>query len=163
LRKTRKSRQVNDSKKVSINKGKYNKPALSRRNAFKQMFGEILVSIDEVRGHKNCALSELETLEREKFEALIPFINKEFELSLAGNWLIGKNHNSGEKIRLFDLTSDKTTAFNLINGKNSIREIVKIFSEKMGWELEQSFEYVKRILLNLVNLKLCLFANPVDD
>lgn len=163
MRKIRKGRKINDPKNINFNRGKHNKPILSRRDAFRQMCGEILVSFDEIRGHKHCALSELETIEREKFEGLIPFINKAFELSLEENWLIGKDHNSGEKIRLFELTPDKTTAFNLINGQNSIGEIVQIFSEKMGWEVEQCFPHVKKILLNLVNLKLCLFANPVDD
>jgi len=152
-----------DSKQVKVLKGKGKKPALSRRQAFKQMFGEVLVCVDEIRGHKHCALSELEKLEREKFETLIPVINRNFELSLDGNWLVGKERDSGEELRFIELTHDNTTAFNLINGRNTIKEILRIFSEKMDWELEQSFEYIKNMILNLVNHKLCNFTNPVAD
>lgn len=159
----KKDRKKNDSKNINLNKEMNKKPILSRRDAFKKMCGEILVSFDEIRGHKHCALSHLETIEREKFEVLIPFINREFELSLERNWVIGRHRNTGEEKRLFELTPDKTTAFNLINGKNTVGDIVGVFSEKMGGELEQCFAFVKEILLDFVNLKICLFANPIDD
>ena len=163
MEKFRRDRKKNDSKNINLNREMSKKHILSRREAFKQMCGEILVGFDEIRGHKHCALSGLETIEREKLEGLIPFISREFELSLERNWLIGKHRNSGEEKRIFELTPDKTTAFNLINGKNSVGDIVRVFSERMGWELEQSFAFVKEILLDLVNLEVCLFANPVDD
>jgi|GEM_PF-2529698 len=151
------------SKQAKALKEKTARPALSRRQAFKQMFGEALVCFDEMRGRKHCSLSELEQLECEKFEKLIPVIDQDFKLSLDGNWLVGKEHDSSEELRFLELTLDKTTAFNLINGRNTIQEITRIFSEKMKWELEQSFKYIKNMILNLVNLRLCNFANPTDD
>jgi len=152
-----------DSKKTKVLKGRGKKPALSRREAFKQMFSKVLVSVDEIRGHRHCALSELEKLEREKFEKLIPVISRNFELSLDESWLVAKERDSGEELRFLELTPDNTTAFNLINGRNTIKEILRIFSEKMDWELERSFEYIKNMILNLVSHKLCNFTNPVDD
>ena len=90
MRKIRKDGKIKNPKHNNPTERKHKKPILSRRDAFKQMCGEVLVSYDEIRGHKHCALSGLETIEREKFEGLIPFINKEFELALEEDWLVEK-------------------------------------------------------------------------
>ena len=151
------------SKKANAKKEKGDKSVVSRRRAFKQIFGEMIVCFDEIRGNKHFAFSDLNQLEREKLEELIPVVNKAFEISLDENWLIGKKRDSGEKVRIFELSLDKAEAFNLINGKNTIGEISRIHSRKMNWELEQSFGFVKNMVLDFISRKLCLFTNPVDD
>jgi len=136
---------------------------LNRRKAFTQFLGSLLVSADEIRGHKNCAFGDLENLGRAKFEKLIPAINKEYELSVLKGRLVGRNRNTKEKIELFELGAENTTAFNLINGKNNVGKIADAFSVEMHQGGNESFEYVKKILFDLLRLQVCVFLNTVED
>jgi hypothetical protein len=151
------------TKKNRTKKVKEDKSVLSRRQASKRLLGEILVGFDEIRGHQHCSLSDLENLERQKWEELIPVIREEFELFLEENWLVGRDRKSDEKIRILPLIPEKTTAFNLINGRNTIGNMAKRFADQMDQGQGESFEYLKALILELIRLRICSFVNPVGD
>lgn len=122
-----------------------------------------MVSVSEMRGHKHCSLNELEKLDPGKFKKLVPVIDKKFELSLSRGWLIARNFSGSEEFRLFKAGQENTTAFNLINGRNTIEKVVEDFSVRMDREKDQSFSFIKKMVIGLVGLKVCTFTNPVDD
>ena len=122
-----------------------------------------MVSVSEMRGHKHCSLKELEKLDLEKFKKLVPVIVKKFELSLKRGWVIAGNRSGSEEARLFKIENENTTVFNLINGRNTIEKVVEDFSVRMSWDNDQSFSFVKKMVIDLVRLQVCTFTNPVDD
>ena len=136
---------------------------LTRRQAFTQFLGSLLVSADEIRGHKHCAFVDLENLDRTKFEKLIPAINREYELSVLNGRLVGQNRNNKERITLFEPGIENIMVFNLINGKNKVGKVADVFSTEMHQGSDESFEYVKKLLLDLLRLHICVFLNPVED
>jgi hypothetical protein len=136
---------------------------LRRRQSFSHLLGTLLVSAEEVQGHRHCALSDLESLEREKFAKLIPGMGAEFDLFISKGSLMARNRNTKEKIQLFQIDSELTTAFNLINKRNNIDEIIKIFSEEMNWKDEEAYPFVKKLIVDLVRLQVCRFSNPSED
>jgi len=140
-----------------------NEVDLTRRRSFTQFLGNLLVSADEIRGHKNCAFGDLEKLDRAKLEKLIPAINKEYELSILNGRLVGRNRNTGEKVPVFEPGIENTAAFNLINGKNNVAKICQFFSSETRCGDDESFQFVKKLLLDLLRIRICVFLNPVED
>ena len=136
---------------------------LGRRKAFGQLLGNVLVTVEEVQGHKHCSLDELERMESVKWQILVPQINRDYVLSVSGDCLKARKKNTQEIISLFPINQENTTVFNLINGKHNFAEITATAAGLLGWETNRSFQYVKEMVLFLLKLHLLSFQNPVDD
>lgn len=136
---------------------------LKRRRSFSYLLGNLLVSTEEAKGHRHCALSGLESLERAAFEKLIPGIDAQYDLLVSKESLTATNRNTKKTVLLFQLDLATTTAFNLINKRNTIGEITSMFSGKMNWTDEQAYSFVKKLILDLVKLEVCRFSNPTED
>lgn len=135
---------------------------LLRRRSFSQLLGNLLVGVEELRGHPHCAFQNLETLPKDRFLKLIPKASREFQFRPVGKWLAARNRNTGDKIRLFELHTENTTAFNLMNGTHTVEMIVAELSFATNWEPERAYEHVRNQVLRLVQVAVFTFASPLE-
>jgi hypothetical protein len=64
-----------------------------------------------------------------------------------------------QPMQLFEINSATLTAFNLINGSNSLKEIAEILSDLWNLPLSRAFLFTRGLFLSLVEAKVCLPLN----
>jgi hypothetical protein len=128
---------------------------VSRRELFSAILTKMKAESHKNRGQRVLSLSELGQAPDEKLSSMIPLITKNSTISIKDGFVIGEPPRSDRTYKLFPLSSPALTAFNLINGSNSIDKISLQLAHETGWEQSQSFAYVRGLFLTLVVAGLC--------
>lgn len=138
-------------------------PVISRRMVFRKLWSDVLISIEEIKGHKHCSFKDLSTLDSEKFGELVPVLCQEYLLEVENNFLIAVRKDMGEKRTVFEIKRENTEIFNHINGFNSVNEITAAASRIFDWSKKNSEDHVREMIKNLVSLNILKFKNPIED
>lgn len=136
---------------------------LSRRQAFKQMMGELMVFVDESRGQKHVSLKKLEMLDDDSFGEFVPMPNREAKLAMDGDWLEKWDRETGEKMKILELNPGNREAFKLISRGGRIADIATVLSRQMDWERERAFACVKKMFITLLKHQVYTIANLPEE
>jgi hypothetical protein len=136
---------------------------MSRRQAFRQMMARMVVLFDEAKGQRHYSIRELESLEREQLETLVPVLNRSLLLRREENWMVCLEPEIEKRSRLFEITKENMTVFGLFNGRRSLAEITESFKKTMGAEDEPAWEQVKKLFFLMLSSQACGIVNLQED
>jgi hypothetical protein len=123
---------------------------VSRRELFSAILTKMAAETHKNHGQSVLKLSELGEWPDEKIAALIPVITPNSRISIKDGFVIGQPPRSDRSYKLFPLRSPALTAFNLINGLNTLEQVSVQLANETGWERPLCFAYSRGLFLALV-------------
>ena len=134
---------------------------MTRRSFFRQMFSSIFVLMEELKGRRHFKLSDLPDLKKTQFLQLkIRIKDGIFIFKECG--VVWADHGDGcERQLLYKENIIKGIVLDFVGENQTIEQILKRLSEKVGWEEERSYRYIRGFVLNLVNKGVCIPDSPI--
>jgi len=117
---------------------------------------ELTAQSQKAAGKRVLQLSDLGTCPDEELRPMIPIMLPKSKISIKDGFVIGASSMTGKSYRLFPIASPALTAFNLINGFNTLEQISQRLEQETGWEAARSFAYTRGLFLSLVVGGLCM-------
>jgi hypothetical protein len=103
-------------------------------------------------------LSELGTMADDELSELTPEILPGCEISVRDGVVWGRPPGSGAPVALLETTAAGLCAFNAMDGRTTLAEIVLAVSAETGWARLQAFAFARGLFLHLVRLRVCIPA-----
>ncbi len=128
---------------------------ISRRDLLSALVTKIKVESRKNQGQRVLNLSELGNLSDEKLAPLIPMVLENSIISVKDDFVIGQPPGSAISHQLFPVHSPAMTAFDLINGFNTLEQISTRLANETGWANPRCFAYTRGLFLALVVAGLC--------
>ena len=135
----------------------------NRRNFFKALLEEMIVTVKTARGGWSFRLSELGTLPDDQLAEIIPAMNPAYEIYVEDDHLWTRHKQNGKKFQEFMLTEANRQTFNLFNGRNTLGEIARQLSQIFGWEETTAFAHARGLFLSLADHLVCQPANFIKQ
>jgi hypothetical protein len=132
---------------------------VSRRELFSAILTKLRVESSKNQGRRVLSLSDLGEAPDDKLSPMIPVMVNNSSISIKDEFVLGSPPRSDMAYKLFPLHSPALTAFNLINGSNSLQQISEQLAKQTGWEQARCFAYTRGLFLTLVVAGLCLPKN----
>ncbi len=133
-----------------------------RRQLWRALLQEVIVSCTSVRGRQGVRLSQLGELSDETLGGLRPAVVPGWQMTLRQGQVCGRAKGKEEAVPLFAATPENLAAFNLFDGQHTLREAGAQVAAQLGWEEARGFRHARGLLLELVARLVCLPANPPE-
>lgn len=145
----------------------YPRKALSftcnRRNFFKALLNETVVTLKTVQGGLSFRLSELGCLPDDQLARVIPTMNPGYEIYVEEGYLWTRNKQTSKVFKEFLLNEENRRTFNLFNGRNTLGEIGWQLSQEFGWEEAKAFARARGLFLSLADHQVCQPGNRMEE
>jgi hypothetical protein len=103
-------------------------------------------------------LSELGTMADDEISELTPAIVPGCEISVRDGVVWGRPRGSGAPTALLETTTAGLCAFNAMDGRTPLAEIVLAVAAETGWAPGRAFAFTRGLFLHLVRLRVCVPA-----
>jgi hypothetical protein len=134
-----------------------------RRHFFKGFAQEILAIRDAVASRPVFSLADLGMAENEKLGDIVPVIRQEMDFLDDPEEVRCSFRSSNQTITLFKRSSPALSAFNYMNGQNTLRQIAATLAVENHWPQDESFKFVRGLFLTLVEARVCLPKNSLPS
>jgi len=140
------------------------KPHHPRRMFFRRAASEFLALIGELKGTPSFKLESLWKMRRSTLGKVVPRIRE--NVSLKGNdkkQLFAQIGDDSKPTFLFDVTSQNSFLFNMIDSINSIDAVTEKTAQHFNISDQEAFEKVRAFFLDLVKQGVCVPVNRVGE
>jgi hypothetical protein len=134
-------------------------PGLTRRQFFQTMAVEFELFARQAEGSNAVKIPSLGSLPDNELYDLIPRILNGCEITLQDGKIWAKLPEKAKPICLFENERIILFVFNLINGKNSLKEIAFELAISSSLPFERAFALTRGLFLTLVKAGVCLPIN----
>ena len=141
-----------------------NLPEFGRRHFFRGLLSEAIAAAEEAAGRPQLRLSDVKKLSDEAIALIIPRVSEDYELDFGeGGQIVARHKKTGKVIPLVAPQSPELAIFNLFDGQRTIGSVSEEISRITSCPASEAFASVKALFLKLVDLRICLPANPIEE
>ncbi len=135
----------------------------SRRNFFRALLQEVVVTIKTAKGGQSFRLSQLGSMSDDQLAQIIPTMNPAYEIFVEEGYLWTRHKQTEKRHQEFSLNEENKQVFNRFNGRNTLGEIARQLNHDLGWEKTKAFAHARGLFLSLVDHLACLPGNPPEE
>ncbi len=132
----------------------------SRRQFWRALLQEAIVSYESARGREGVRLSDLGSLPDEQLAELRPMLSSAYTVTIRSGQVCSRSKATGEVAALFPKAPENLAAFNLFDGRHSLREAGRRVAEEMGWDERRGFAHARELFIALVARQICVPKDP---
>lgn len=136
---------------------------ISRRHIFGRLLGEVLAAADECKGVRHLQLDNVFGLPDERLGMIVPQVRNDVEIIVVGDLVKARCRRRADPITLFTSEPAGLFVFNRFNGEVSLSQVGAEIAVAMSWTNAQGFAYVRSLFLKMVELRVCVPSNPVEQ
>ncbi len=135
----------------------------NRRNFFKALLNETVVTLKTVQGGVSFRLSELGSMPDDQLTHIIPTMNPAYEICVEENYLWTRHKQTEKLYKEFPLTEENRRTFNHFNGRKTLGEIACQLSQDLDWEEAKAFAHARGLFLSLADHQVCQPGNSMEQ
>ena len=128
---------------------------ISRRKMIPALADEFVAQSQKSGGKRVVSLADLGACADEELKTIIPLMQRGNKITVREGSVFGESQLTGKSYRLFTVPSPALSAFNLMNGYNTLEQIASALEKETGWESVRAFAFARGVFLSLVVAGLC--------
>jgi hypothetical protein len=132
----------------------------SRRQLFTDTIMQLRVIEGQSRGGVGHQLGKLGCLPDAELAPYVPLMRADCQISMTDDFIWGRLPDEAQPIRLFPREQATLCAFNSMNGRTTLRTIGNRMAMEMNWDPKRGFAFARGLFLHLVQLRVCMIADP---
>ena len=134
---------------------------VSRRQFWRALLQEVVVTYDAFKGREGYALSELANLPDEQMARVKPVLHPDCETFVEQGYMWGRCKQTEATLKLFPVVRENMMAFELFDGQHDLGEIGETVAQEMGWDTARGFAHARKLFLLLVSRLVCVPKGPL--
>lgn len=132
----------------------------TRRKFFRQLCGETISQVDEIRGKPQLRLCELDQVPDHILREMIPVLNPSSLYRIRDDRILVKNRHSGNWEEFYRLDPSKTFIFSCFNGQHTLDDIAYKLEKRFNHNKETAFNCVKTLFIASARHFICYPDQP---
>jgi hypothetical protein len=134
---------------------------VSRRQFWRALLQEVVVTYDAFKGRDGFALSELGKLPDEQMARVKPILHPDCETFVEQGYVWSRCKETEATFRLFPVVRANMMVFERFDGQHDLGEIGEYVGREMAWEPARGFAHARKLFLLLVSRLVCVPKDPL--
>lgn len=134
---------------------------VSRRQFWRALLQEVVVTYGSLKGRPGFALSDLGNLSDQQLARVKPILHPDCETFVEQDYVWSRCEQTEVTLRLFPAERENVVALELFDGQHELGEVGEHLAQEMGWEQAMAFAHARDLFLTLVSQLVCVPKDPL--